>query len=141
MQVGQETHKTAAVYTDWFLHRHKTFFWVSLQMSRWCVYIATIYEFSINEKGKNTPTVLTACYELWQTKQMIRRRVILPTYVSALKRGTGEIKFPVISWVELSFKILKLFSSVSKCLVRHLSSCAWWEEVLGEGRLIVTWGC
>lgn len=25
---------------------------------------ATIYEFSINEKGKNTPTVLTACYEL-----------------------------------------------------------------------------
>lgn len=55
--------------------------------------------------------------------------------------SSSEKLFPVIFWVELACKGLKLVSSVSKCLERPLSSCDRWEEVPGDGRLIVTWDC
>lgn len=69
---------------------------------------------------------------------------MLPTELSAMMRGdflSSEELFPVISWVELSCKGLKLVSSVSKCLVHPLSSCDGWEEVSRDWKLIVTWSC
>lgn len=95
---------------------------------------AVICECSINiKKTHNHHTRATNSLLLASDEQ---ERVILPTEAAALMRGT------FVKWENVPCHLLGgAVSSVSKCLVRTLSSCDWWEEVPRDGRLIRTWSC
>lgn len=105
---------------------------------------AVIYECSINKTGKTHPPCSTPLPTINTTEKTSGEESDFTHRGFSSDEGdfsSSEKLFPVISWVELSCKGLKLVSSVSKCLMRPLSSCDRWEEVPRDGRLIVTWGC
>lgn len=106
------------------------------------------FKVHLTQPQKNThyapnSLVFAIIWSIWQRRQAMRRRVIFIHRGFSSDEGnflSNKKLFPVISWVELNCKRLKLVSSVSEGLVWSISSRDWWEEVSRGGSLIVTKG-